>query len=1008
MQRFKVSKQVPKGAPLQVTIIHLNESMRTTLFQISLLAAIGFLTPVFGQLTATSEFTYPHRMLPDAEGSYDASIPSPEQTLEFRVGDRAAFPAEIIDVLNAMADVSPKATMFEYARTHEGRPSVYMAISSAANIARLNEIKADLAKLGDPRGVDSDEADRVLAGTPVTAWLAYSIHGDETSGADASMLVAYHLIASQSKETTDWLDRMVILIDPMQNPDGRHRYLNQVTQHRGVAPNVDDQSLLHQGYWPWGRTNHYLFDMNRDWVLGVNPEPRGRIVAAREWYPLLFVDAHEMGGQETYLFSPDVEPLNDNFPEYLVEWQETFGRDQAAAFDARGWTYYNGEWADNWYPGYGSSWGKLIGAVAILYEQASFTEDGVRRPEGTVITYHEAVHHQAQSSWSNIKSLYDGADALQRGLLDDRRSMVSTSGPYAKRSWAILPTANKSRLASFLDKMDLQGIEYHVADEAFTAPAGRDPHGREFASREIPAGSILISNRQPNARVAAAILEFDPQLSEEILKKERSTVLKTGGGVMYDVTAWNLLMYYGLDAVELDADLPSASTDQGDSSTDGAADAAAESPIPVSKIAYVVDGADDVSLAFAARLMEKGVFVRAAEKPFVLDSVSFERGSIVVQNTDNRDCGSSIPPEMTPGHADAVPIDCDLHELVSATASELKLAVHSVGTGQGKGDLPDLGGSHFELLQRPQIAMIARESVSSYSFGSIWHAIDTRLGIRHSHINGEWTQYDDLRRYNVIILPSNSSWDEGFLGALKPWVEAGGTLIATGNSAFGLANEKSGLSSVRLLRNVLQDLNDYEISVQRDWQAQQKTIPGLSSVFSHVPAEEGPVAWDPTYTRPDTAALGREDEWRRLFMPAGAPLLAGRTNPEHWLTFGTGESIAVLYNGSSVLMAKSGVQSAVRAGALSAKEGAPMTRVGWSSVPAGYELSLRQSGLLWPEAGQRIANAPLVTRESIGSGQVILMAFEPTYRGTMQEDTRVFLNALVLGPGFGATAVIEP
>lgn len=973
--------------------------MRTTLILV-----LTFLTTSgFAQVGPTAEFTYPHRMLPDPEGSYDPAVPSPEQTLGFRVGDRAAFPAEIVEALRVMADASPKAQIFEYARTYEDRPSIYIAISSVANIERLDEIKADLGKLGDPRGLGNDEIDRILNETPVTAWLAYSIHGNETSGADASMLVAYHLIASQSQETADWLDRMVILIDPVQNPDGRHRFLNQIQQHRAVSPNVDDQSLLHSGYWPGGRTNHYLFDMNRDWILGVNPEPRGRIVASRQWYPLLFVDAHEMGAQDTYLFSPDVEPLNDHFPEYLEQWQQSFGRDQAAAFDGRGWTYYNGEWADNWYPGYGSSWGKLIGAVAILYEQARFAEDGVRRPSGTVITYYEAVHHQAVSSWVNLRSLYAGADELQRGLLADRQEMVSTSGPYASKSWVILPTANQTRLASFLDKMDLQGIEYHVAEQAFTARAGRDQLGREFGSREIPAGSILISNRQPNARVAAAVLEFDPQLSEEILRKERSEVLKTGGGVMYDVTAWSLLMYYGLDAVELDADLDDGPLTDYAQSTIGA------STVTRSAIGYVVDGTDDASLAFAARLMENGVFVRAAEKPFVLDNASFGRGSIVVQNTDNRDCGDSIPVELTPGHADGVPSRCDLHELISSTASELRLAVHSVGTGQGPGELPDLGGSHFKLLQRPQIALVAREGVSSYSFGSIWHAIDTKLGIRHSHLDARTVRFDDLRRYNVIVLPDKASWDDDFLEDLKSWVENGGTLIATGRSAFSLANKKSGLTKVRLLRDVLDNLDDYEVAVQREWQARQETIPDITAVFSHTPGAEGPVAWDPAYERPDSTKLAREDEWRRLFMPAGAPLLAGRTNPEHWLTFGTGEAISVLYNGSLVLMAKSDVQSAVRAGVFIPSESAAASaRVGWSSIPAGYELSLRQSGLLWPEGARRIANAPLVTREALGNGQVILLAFEPAFRGTMQEGTRVLFNAMVLGPGFGANQVVEP
>ena len=968
-------------------------------------AILALIAPAtFAQLPSTGQFEYPHRMLPDPEGSYDPSIPSPEQTLGFEVGRRAAFPHEIIGVFEAMDEASPKAQLFEYARTYEDRPMVYMAISSAANIARIDEIKANLGKLGDPRGLADNEAARLLDETPVTAWLAYSIHGDETSGADASMLVAYHLVASQSQETADWLDRMIILIDPMQNADGRHRFLNQITQHRGAAPNVDDQSLLHSGYWPWGRTNHYLFDMNRDWILGVNPESRGRIVASREWYPLLFVDAHEMGAQDTYLFSPDIEPLNKNFPNYLEGWQQSFGRDQAAAFDSRGWTYYNGEWADNWYPGYGSSWGKLIGAVAILYEQAGLAEDGIRRPEGTVITYAEAVHHQAVSSWSNIRSLFEGADELQRGFLADRRSMVSASGPYGGRSWAILPTSNRSRLADFLDRMDLQGIEYSTADAAFTARAGRDQLGLEFTSRDIPAGSILISNRQPTARVAAAILEFDPQLSEEVLKKERGEVLKDGSGVMYDVTAWNLLMYYGLDALELDQDVPArgVSPYQKAAST-GTAPA-------VSRVGYVVDGADDASLAFAARMMERGAWVRAAEKPFELDGKSFARGSIVVQNTDNRDCGASISEVMKPGHTDRVPPGCDLHAMLSSVASELSLSVHSVGTGQGPGDLPDLGGSHFKLLLRPQIAVLARNHVSSYSFGSIWHAIDTKLGIRHSHLGAEWNwSAPDFRRYNAIVLPSSyGSWDSNVLKSLKTWVESGGTLIAIGSSAHQLAADTLGLSKVKLLRDVLGNLDDYEIAVHRDWQALEKTIPSAAAVFSHGPGAEGPAAWDASYERPDTTDLKREDKWRRLFMPAGAPLIAGRTNPEHWLTFGAGESMAALLDGSRVLMATSDVESAVRVGVFVPRTGAPSRRIGWSSVPAGNDVFVRQSGLLWPEATQRLTNAPVVTREALGKGQVILIGFEPNFRGTMSETRRVLFNAMVLGPGMGTDGVVRP
>ncbi len=936
--------------------------------------------PGKAQVDPTGEFEYARRLLP--EDVYDASVPTPESVLEFDVGDRAAFPDEILAVFRSLDEASPKARLFEYARSHEGRTLVYLAISSAANIDRIDEIKKGLARMGDPRGLSDADGRALLADLPATAWLAYSIHGDETSGADAAMLVAYHLVASQSETTRSWLDDIVILIDPMMNPDGRHRFLSQVQQHRGVAPNVDDQSLLHSGHWPWGRTNHYLFDLNRDWIYGVSPERRGSIRAASEWHPLLFVDAHEMGAQQTYLFSPDTEPLNLHFPDYLAPFAEKFGQDQAAAFDSFGWTYYSGEWADNWYPGYSTSWGRLKGAVSILYEQAAFAEDGVRRPEGTVITYKEAVHHQLVSSLANIATLYQSRDALKEGYLRDRRAAVSSSGPYANRTTAVLHVENGTRLQAFLALMDLQGIEYHVAEKSFTASSGRDMLGRPFANRAVPQGTILIPHAQPNARLAATLLEFDQRLPDEILKKERASVLSTGSGVMYDVTAWNVPMYYGLDALELDQPLPDVAT------RISKAPLATTTP-PTSTVGYVINGTDDASVAVAARLMERDLHVRVATKEFELDGNKYERGSVLVLVTDNRNC------------------NCDVREMVIETSKEVQLQPHGIRSGQGPGDLPDLGGKYFELLRRPSIALVARDRVNSYSFGSIWHAIDSKLGIRHSHLNAASLTSTDLERYNVVVLPDRrGSWDEAFLEKLRTWVEAGGTLVATGRSAFDLARKDSKLTDARLLRDVLGELDDYETLVHRELQATWKQIPATSSVWSHTPTSEGPPPWIASAARPAKDSLARHDQWRRLFMPDGAPLVAGRAHPEHWLTFGTGEWVSVLYSGSRVLMASTG-SVPVRAGVILQKSGAAAARVGWSSVPTGYEIRVRQSGLLWPEASYRIANAALVTRERKGRGQVVLFAFEPTYRGTMHENTRMLFNAIVYGPGLGTAEEID-
>ncbi|MCZ6755343.1 MAG: M14 family zinc carboxypeptidase, partial [Gemmatimonadetes bacterium] len=530
---------------------------------------------------------------------YDPTVPTPESLLGFRPGDRAAFPHEIELALQAWG-ASPRVTVVEYARSHEGRALYYAIITSPANHARIDSIRAGLARLADPRGLSDGEAEALITGLPGTAWLAYSIHGDETSGSDAALAVIYHLAAAQGDPVEGMLDELVVLIDPMMNPDGRNRFLQQVAEHRGAQPNVDDQSLLHGGYWPWGRTNHYGFDLNRDWILGVNPETKGRIREASLWHPLLFVDAHEMGSQDTYLFSPQRDPRNPHVPGNRDKWGRLFAREQSQAFDRYGWTYYTGEWNEGWYPGYSDVWGEFRGAVGILYEQAGFTEDGVRRPGGAIHSYREAVHHQAVSSLANLMTLQANVADIRRDILAERRLAVSANGPYARRTFAVLPTGNRSRLRGFVSLMELQGFEYYRTTSEFQA-SGTDQLGQSFQGRTIPVGTMLIPNRQPEGNQVATMLQFDTQMTPEYLERERKAILRTGSSTIYDVTAWNLTMMYGLEALTLDTGLPS-----GVEAYPGVDDADASAAAPADVVAWAVDGSDDASVSVAARLMERG------------------------------------------------------------------------------------------------------------------------------------------------------------------------------------------------------------------------------------------------------------------------------------------------------------------------------------------------------------------------------------------------------------------
>jgi hypothetical protein len=979
-------------------------------------------------LNYTNEFFPGTRYRPD--------VPTVESLLGYAAGQRAANSIEIERCLKAWAAAAPDRTrLTEYARSHEGRPLHYLIVTAPANRARLDEVQAGLAKLGDPRILEEPAAQQLIETLPAVAWLAYTIHGDETEGSDAALAVLYHLIAADDPTVAKLLERVVVIIDPLMNPDGRDRFLKMIAEHRGALPNVDDQSLLHDGYWPWGRGNHYHFDLNRDWIYAIHPETRGRIREVSRWNPVLFVDAHGMGAQDTHLFSPPREPTNPHMPIDKHRWGRLFQQEQAAAFDQRGLLYYHGEWNEEWYPGYSDAWASYRGAVGILYEQARIAEDGVRRPEGRILSYRESVQHHVIGSMANLATVQAHAPELLQSSFSTRKIGVDPTGPYARRTFALPPSSNGSRLHDFAALMQLEGLEVFQTESDLAVTSAVDQLGQTLTNQVIPAGSILIPNRQPLGHLVAAMLEFDPHLSPAALADERQELLRKSESRIYDTTAWNLTMFYGLRALTLPIDLPEAAkpfarTIQPAPGLEGAV------PAPV---AYIIGGDDDLSVTAAARLMERGLQVRVAEKPFRFDDRDFPRGSVAVTALDNRGFSANWT------------------QVLERTVQELGLTARAVSHGLSPGDGPDLGGGHFKRLEPPRVALFARGMYGTSGFGSIWFVLDHRLGIRHSHL--EESEQADLARYNVLVMPDRGGGPlPGQLASnLKDWVKAGGTLIAIGNAAANFITEKAEFSRVRALPEVLGKLPDYELAVFREWLGASGKVPEADAIWAHKTSTSLSYPW-PTAdgAHPEEKEMKKRDAWQTLFMPQGA-VVAARIDPKHWLTFGCQTPMPVLYGHEQVLMAAEGVEVPIRLGHLTPIEkatvpdkpaaGAEKTeadakpaaaankpsadkenstasesdpkdggkkdkketpRVGWAAVPEGYELQLRMSGLLWPEATHRLANAAYVTREPVGRGQVILFAVSPAFRAATRPATRVFLNALVYGPGYGAAQPVRP
>ncbi|MGE5814697.1 MAG: M14 metallopeptidase family protein, partial [Acidobacteriota bacterium] len=332
--------------------------------------------------------------------SYDPKIPTVKSVLGYDVGEEITSPDGLVTYMKALSAAAPDRTrLVQYAKSWEGRPLYLMVIASPERIARLDDTKTALKRIADPRGLSPADAERLVKELPAVTWLIHGVHGNEISSCEAAMAEAYHILASQGDSSIDQVLRdSIVLIDPSQNPDGRARFLSTTLQGRAYPPDPEPFSAEHDEPWPGGRANHYLFDMNRDYFSLSQPETQGREAVFLEWFPQVVADLHEMGGNSTYYFAPPAVPINPHITKEQMKWLDAFGRENAAAFDARGFAYFTREVYDSFYPGYGESWPMYHGAIGMTYEQASTRGLVLRREDATLLRYRDAVTHHFTSA----------------------------------------------------------------------------------------------------------------------------------------------------------------------------------------------------------------------------------------------------------------------------------------------------------------------------------------------------------------------------------------------------------------------------------------------------------------------------------------------------------------------------------------------------------------------------------------------------------------------------------
>lgn len=731
--------------------------MRARSFVPLLLAVLAASAPAVAQ-------TQDEAFWPGAQ--YDPKIPTLRQVVGHDHGAEITSPDQIGVYLKALADAAPERTrLVEYARSWEGRPLWLLVVGSAGRIAALDAVKADIRRLADPRGLSAAEADRLVATLPVVVWLVHGVHGNEISSGDAALLEAYHLLAARGDAGVDAILRdALVLIDPMQNPDGRARFLFQNLQGRAAVPDPAPYNAEHDEPWPGGRSNHYLFDMNRDWFAQSQPETRGRIRIALEYFPQVNVDLHEQGGNNSYYFAPPADPINPHYTKAQIAGFDLFGRANAARFDQRGWPYYIREVYDGFYPGYGDSWPMLHGSIGMTYEQASARALSFARTDGTTLTFRDGVMHHFNAAITTALTAARSRERLVRDYLDFRRSAVTEGEKDPVREYVLLPGHDPSRTDALARNLATQGIEVRRAEEPFA-----------IGTRKVPAGAYLVSNAQPAGRLVRNLLNPDTKQDAAFIARQEERRRRRQPDQIYDITAWSLPLMFDVEVAASPAPIAAKASPVA-SSYDAP-------PVPrtvgPATVGYLVPwGA--AGAALTAQAVAEGLRVHSVGGAFTLGGRTYPIGTALVRTAGNpSDLAQRLSALATRHGADVVPIDS---------------AYVESGTSLGSNDVA--------FVKAPRVLLAWDQPASSLSAGWTRWVLERRYGQRTTTVRTSALGRVNLADFDVVVLPSGNYADAiggAVLSRLKDWIRLGGTLVTLAEATRWAATSQAGLLDTNTL-----------------------------------------------------------------------------------------------------------------------------------------------------------------------------------------------------------------
>jgi hypothetical protein len=678
--------------------------------------------------------------------AHSQQLLSPKEFLGYELGERFTPHYRMVEYFKHVDGVMDNVELRQYGETYEHRPLIYAIIASQENFDQLEKIRTDnLKRTGLMDGSPGSDKKAIV-------WFSYNVHGNEASSLEASMLTLHSLADPTNAKTQEWLRNTVVIMDPCVNPDGRDRYANFYNQYLNKPTNAEIDAKEHHEPWPGGRSNHYLFDLNRDWAWGTQTETRHRLKIYQQWMPHVHVDFHEQGYNNPYYFAPAAEPFHEVITPWQREFQTIIGKNNAKYFDDKGWLYFTKEIFDLYYPSYGDTYPTYNGAIGMTYEQGGGGAGGLRikTKEGDELTLRDRLEHHHTSGLSTVEITSVNAtrvvDEFEKYF---RESIASPMSQY--KTYVVKATDNADKINRLTKWLDLQSISYgHPATGK--SMSGFDFQNQTTGNFNLTADDLVINIFQPKSRLITTV--FEPQS-------------KLADSLTYDITAWNLIYAYNLNAYAVTERINVSRKFQG-----GSRDPSFDLEKPY---AYILkyESIDDV--AFVAEAMIQGIKLRAAEKPFVISGENFRPGSIIITRRNNENIA-------------------DFDAKVRGLASKRGRRVFTSATGfvtKGK----DVGAADVKYLRPPKVAVLFGEGTNSLSAGEVWHFFEEQIQYPITQIGTDYFHEVELRNYDVLIIPEGSYkiFDDEQLGKVGSWVSAGGKLVIIG-SGLNAFIEKKGFA----------------------------------------------------------------------------------------------------------------------------------------------------------------------------------------------------------------------